>query len=86
MGNSRSERRFQELWEVFLEEIQEQAHALQTSGNVAFVQERGATRRPGPNERFYDEESSYPRVANPRMRQMDTDPRMVQARDRRRLS
>jgi hypothetical protein len=86
VGNSRSERRFRELWEIFLKEIEEQAHALQTSGSVAFMQERGATRRSGSNERLYDMNSSYPRVANPRVRQMDTDPRMVQARDRRRMS
>lgn len=86
VGSSRSERRFRELWDVFLKEIEEQAHALQTSGGVAFVQERAASRRSAANERSYDGNSSYPRIANSRMRQMDTDPRMVQARDRRRLS
>ncbi len=86
VGNSRSERRFRELWEVFLSEIEEQALALQSGGNVAFVQERSSMRRSGSNERSYDSNPSNPRVANPRMRQMDSDPRMVQARDRRRLS
>ncbi len=86
VGNSRSERRFRELWEVFLREIEEQALALQAGGQVAFAQARGPTRRSGSNERSADSNPSNPRVANPRMRQMDSDPRMVQTRDRRRLS
>jgi hypothetical protein len=86
VGSSRSERRFRELWEVFLGEIEEQSLALQAGGHVAFVPDRGSVRRSGSNERSYDSSPSSPRVANPRMRQMDSDPRMVQARDRRRLS
>lgn len=89
LGNSRSERRFRELWDVFIHEIEEQARALQgNGGGGAFAQERGTPRRPGPgpNERPYDADPSNPRIANPRMRQMDSDPRMVQSRDRRRLS
>jgi hypothetical protein len=86
VGNSRSERRFRELWEVFLHEIEEQAHALQVNGGLAFVQERAAPRRAGASERSADADASYPRVANARLRQIDSDPRVLQARDRRRLS
>jgi hypothetical protein len=85
VGNSRSERHFRELWEVFLHEIEEQARALQVGGGAS-GQERGATRRSGPNERSYDVDPSDPRIAHARMHQTDSDPRVAQARDRRRLS
>jgi len=83
VGNSRSERRFRELWETFLREIEEQVDRMQIGdGPAAFGQGRGSGRR-GGNERSYD---SHPRMSNPRMRQMNSDPRMVQTRERRRLS
>lgn len=86
VGNSRSERRFRELWEVFLREIEEQAHALQMQGGIALTQERGAVRRPGGYERSYESNPSNPRMASSHMRPIDTDPRMIQMRERRRMS
>jgi|SRR5579859_7460123 len=84
VGASRSERRFRELWETFLREIEDQVNHLEINGGVAtFEQERGAARRSGWNERSRETNA---RMSNPRMRQMDADPRMVQARERRRLS
>lgn len=70
VGSSRSERRFRELWEVFLREIEDQAQALQDNGGRT-APERGAARRSGSYER-YD--------SNP------SNPRMAYARERRRLS
>ncbi len=86
VGNSRSERRFRELWEVFLREIDEQAHALQGYGEAVFPQEHAAPRRAGSNERAYDSNPSYPRMAHARVRQGGSDPSMIQTRERRRLS
>ena len=81
VGNSRSERRFRELWETFLREIEDQMRQVQGEGRGAPAQERSA--RVGANDRSRD---SNPRLSNPRMRQMATDPHMAQARERRRLS
>jgi hypothetical protein len=86
VANSRSERRFRELWVIVLQVIEEQARTLQVGGGAGFAQERGAARRSGPIERPYDSDPSNSRIANSRMRHTDSDPRMVQARDRRRLS
>ncbi|HEY7347253.1 MAG TPA: DUF4388 domain-containing protein [Ktedonobacterales bacterium] len=86
VGSSRSERRFRELWDVFLQEIEEQARALQGNGGEAFLQERAAARRGGSSERSYDGRQSNPGMTQAGMRYMDSDPRMVPMRERRRLS
>ncbi len=82
VGNSRSGRRFRELWETFLREIEEKVSPSQAGGLSALSQD-DAARRGGRSERPRD---TNPRLSNPRMRQADTAPRVAQARERRRFS
>jgi hypothetical protein len=53
IGNSRSERRLSDLWETFLQEIEEKAGRTPMSGGVAAVRPgSGGSRRSDPAERF----------------------------------
>ncbi len=81
VGNSRSERRLSDLWKTFVQEIEEKVGRNQMrGGSMAFRQEGGA-RRSGQIERARD---ASLRMSDPHIRQIETDPRMLQARERRR--
>ena len=75
IGNSRSGRQFLELWRTFLHEVNEEIEQNQPGAKMPHTrQERGGAR----DERL--------RESNPRLRQMESDPRMAQVRERRRFS
>ncbi len=82
VGSSRSERRFRELWETFLREIAEQMRQVQAEVRGSMLALERSSARGGASA----PSDSNPRLSNPRMRQMETDPRMAQVRDKRRMS
>jgi hypothetical protein len=78
IGNSRSGRQFFDLWRTYLREIDEEIARNQGqggSGNTA--QGPGGGPRGGWDDRF--------RQSNPRLRQTESDPRIAQVRERRRM-
>jgi hypothetical protein len=80
-SESRTGRRLGSLWGTFVQEIEEKVGRNQMrGGSMAFRQDGGA-RRSGQIERTRD---ANLRMSDPRIRQIETDPRMLQARERRR--
>ena len=84
IGNSRSERRLSDLWETFLQEIEGKAGRTPMSGGVAAVRQgSGGPRRTEPAGRSRQMNAG---MSNPGMRQLEAEPGVLPARERRRLS
>lgn len=78
IGNSRSGRQFQDLWRTYLREIDEEIARNQGHGGPGHAaQMPGGGPGGGWDGRL--------RESNPRMRQAESDPRIAQVRERRRI-
>ncbi|HEY7126017.1 MAG TPA: DUF4388 domain-containing protein [Ktedonobacterales bacterium] len=78
IGNSRSGRQFLDLWRTFLHEIDEEIARNQGRGGPG-----NAAQRPGGGPGGSRDDPF--RESNPRMRQAESDPRVAQVRERRRM-
>lgn len=82
-SESRTGRRLGGLWGTFVQEIEEKGGRNQLRGGSMALRQDGGARRSGQMDRTRD---ANLRMSDPRMRQIETDPRMLQARERRRSS
>ncbi len=78
IGNSRSGRQFLDLWRTFLREIDDEIARNQGQGGSGYSAQAP---RGGPGGGWDDRF----RESNPRLRQDESDPRMAQARERKRV-